>query len=125
MLVWTARQFGLICLLLSLTSPPASSREGGSSMLAVSVAMSPEVSFREQQINETILKSLVLEARRLPDVTPCGLDRPFQVVYRFGEFAVSARHPSAAMQVKCLRGVLRYLLHEDIVEADFVTARAF
>jgi len=125
MLVWTGRRFGLICLLLVLSSPLASSREGGSSMLVIDVAMSPDVSFREQQINQTILKSLVLEARQLPDVTPCGLSHPFQIVYRFGEFAVSVRHPYASMQVKCLRGVLRYLLHDDIVESDFVAARAF
>lgn len=124
-LIENAMRLGLICMVVALTSLSVSSREGGSSMLVFSVAMSSDVSFREQQINQTILQSLVLEAGRLADVAPCGLNRPFQTVYRFGEFAVSVRHPNPAMQVKCLRGVVRYLLHEDIVEADFVAARAF
>lgn len=80
MFVQIARRFGLFLMMLALTSPSASSRESGSSMLVFSVAMSPDVSFREEQINQTILKSVVLQASRLPDVAPCELHRPFQIV---------------------------------------------
>lgn len=94
-------------------------------MLLIHVATSPEISLREQHINQTILSSLLLVAGRIPDVAPCGLSRPFQIEYAFGEFAVSVRHFNPAMHVKCLRGVVRYLLHEEIAEADFVSARDF
>jgi hypothetical protein len=43
---------------------------------------------------------------------------------QFGDFAVSLQHLSSARRVACLRGVIRYLLHENIAEADFIRARA-
>jgi len=125
MLVRNLRRLGIISAMLAVASFPASSREGETSILGIHLAMSPELSFREQHINQTILNSLLLEASRVPDVAQCGLSHPYQVDYVFGDFAVTVRHINPAMHVKCLRGVVRYLLRDDIAEADFIAARAF
>jgi hypothetical protein len=110
---------------LALTSQPASSQEAGTSaILGIHLAMSPELSFYDQHVNQEILRALLLNARRLPDVAPCELSHPYQIDYVFGDFAVTARHYNPAMLEKCLRGVVRYVLHEDIAEVDFLAARA-
>ncbi len=115
----------MVSLLLALTSGSVSSRESDKSMLGIHLEKSPELSFREQHINQIILNSLLsFAAPRLPDVAPCSLSQPFAIDFVFGDFAVTARHLSLARRVKCLRGVVNYLLHENIAEADFVAARA-
>jgi hypothetical protein len=125
MLIRNLRRLAVIGVLLALASNPALSREGGTSILGIHLATSPELSLREQHINQSILNSLLLAARRLPDVAPCQLDHPYQIDYVFGDFAVVVGHLNPAMHVKCLRGVVRYLLREDIAEVDFLAARAF
>lgn len=125
MLIRNFTRIGVVCMSLALASPPGSSHEAETSILGIHLAMSPELSLYEQHINQTILNTLLLNARRLPDVAPCELSHPYQIDYIFGDFAVTVRHFSPAKHVKCLRGVLRYLLHEDIAEVDFLAARAF
>ncbi|EJN13438.1 hypothetical protein PMI42_03294 [Bradyrhizobium sp. YR681] len=117
---------GLVGMLLALTSRPASSRDGThDGLLIVSLAMSPEISLREQYINQSILSSMVLGTRRLPDVATCDLHLLIQLEFVFGEFGLAGRHENPAMLVKCLRAAVNYLLREDVAESDFIAARAF
>jgi hypothetical protein len=125
MLLLSFRRFALIGVLLVLTSLPAASQGGGTSTMVVGFTTSPEISIREQHINQMILRDLVLTARQFPDVAPCDLQRLFQIVFVFGEFGLSVRHDNPAMHVKCLRAVVRYLLQDDIAESDFIAARTF
>ncbi|MBR0959868.1 hypothetical protein [Bradyrhizobium japonicum] len=124
MSILNLRGLGVIGILLALASLPASSQEAETRILGIHLAMSPELSLYDQHINQEILDALLLNARRLPDVAPCELSRPYQIDYVFGDFAVTLRHFSPDMLVKCLRGVIRYVLHEDIAEVDFLAARA-
>jgi hypothetical protein len=113
-------------MLLTLASPSASSQEEvKTSILEIHAVRSPELSLFDQHINQRILDSLLLNARRLPDVAPCDLSQPYSSVYVFGDFALTVRHFDPAVHLKCLRGVVRYVLHEDIAEVDFLAARAF
>jgi hypothetical protein len=125
MLLKNFRRLVVIILLLVLTGRPASSQNGETSTLSVRLAMSPDISIREQHINQTILRSLVLRARQFPDVAPCDLHDLFQIDFAFGEFGLGVRHENSAMRVKCLRAVVRYLLREDVAESDFIAARTF
>ncbi|WP_441237496.1 hypothetical protein [Bradyrhizobium sp. 930_D9_N1_4] len=124
MLIRNFTRIGAICMSLALASPPVSSQEAETRILGIHLAMSPELSMYDQHIHQEILDALLLNARRLPDVAPCELSRPYQIDYVFGDFAVSARHSNPAMLVKCLGGVVRYVMHEDIAEIDFRAAHA-
>lgn len=124
MSVLNLRGLGVIGILLTLASLPASSQEAETRILGIHLAMSPELSLYDQHIHQEILDTLLLNARRLPDVAPCELSQPYQIDYVFGDFAVSARHFNSAVLVKCLGGVVRYVMREDISEIDFLAARA-
>ncbi|WP_340672447.1 hypothetical protein [Bradyrhizobium ottawaense] len=119
------RGLGVIGILLALASLPASSQEVKTSILGIHAVRSPELSLFDQHINQKILDRLLLNARRLPDVAPCDLSQPYQSVYVFGDFALTVRHFDPAVHLKCLRGVVRYVLREDLAEVDFLAARAF
>lgn len=110
--------------IFTLVSPPASSQQAETAILGIHLATSPELSLYDQHIHQTILDALLLNARRLPDVAPCNMSHPYQIDYVFGDFAVRARHFSSAALEKCLRGVVRYVLYEDMAEVDFLAARA-
>ncbi|MCS3726484.1 hypothetical protein [Bradyrhizobium betae] len=109
---------------LALASSPVSSQEAETRILGIHLAMSPELSLYDQRINQKILDALLLYARRSPDVVPCEVHQPYQIDYVFGDFAVAARHSSPVTLVKCLGGVVRYVLQEDITEVAFLAARA-
>jgi hypothetical protein len=108
---------------LSLTVGRASSREDDTTWLYFQVTTSPEISLREEYINQQILKYLLLYAERLPDVSPCRLSLPIALDFNFGHFAVVAHHLNPARRISCLRGVVRYMLREGIAEADFGAVR--
>ncbi|MDE2377291.1 hypothetical protein [Bradyrhizobium sp.] len=121
MLLRNVWRFGVIGLLLAVASNPASSREGETSMLVIRVAMSPELSIRDQHIDLTILKSFVLSANRLPDVAPCKLSLPFQIEYVFGEFAVTVRHPKPKRMREQLSGIPHAQQWDRIKHLPFVS----
>ena len=110
-----------VALVLWLGPHPgsASQHDDNTSWLYFQLATSPERSIREQHLNQEILDRLLLAAARLPDVAPCELRLPLAIDPLFGEFAVIVDHPSLARRVTCLRGVVRYLLQENIAEEDF------
>jgi hypothetical protein len=87
------------------------------------VATPDRASLAEEDVKQRILHHLVLfAAGHLPEVAPCQLFSAY--VEPFGDFPVRVQHPSPARRLECLRGVVRYLLRENISEADFVAARA-
>lgn len=113
-----------LSLSLSLSMGRASSGEDDATWLDFQITTSPEISLREEYINQQVLEQLLLAAGRLPDVRPCRLSLPFAIDFSFGYFAVIAHHLDPARRISCLRGVVRYMLREDITEADFAAVRA-
>lgn len=114
----------MVILALSLSISSASSGEDGTTWLNFQITTSPEISLREEYINQQILEELLLAAGRLPDVRPCRLSLPYAIDFSFGYFGVVAHHLDPVRRIKCLRGVVRYMLREDIEEADFAVVRA-
>ena len=109
----------------TLAAQRGSSREDDRSRLFFHLDASPDISLGEQYIYQEILDRLLPDAAAsLPDVTPCQWGLLYLISPQFGDFAVTMQHLNSARRVACLRGVIRYLLHEDIAEADFIRARA-
>ena len=102
-------------------SEPAASTSG-TDMIGIRFAMPADGSIRDQYINANIFRVLLRDrAGRQPDVRPCQLR--IWINDQFPNFDLLVTHTSPAQRIDCLRGLIRYVLHETINEADFLVAR--
>ncbi|MGA2289430.1 hypothetical protein [Bradyrhizobium sp.] len=86
------------------------------------LAMPEGVSIREQYLYQEILATLLNKgAGQPPSVSPCA--RKVLPEELFGDFSLTISHPSLAMRLDCLRGVVGYILRQPVTELDFLAAR--